>query len=34
VVAASDGRGAFATNGSESQQNSFLIDGTDTNDLP
>src|SRR5260370_29801068 len=34
VVAASDGRGAFATNGSESQQNSFLIDGTDTTDLP
>ncbi len=34
VVAASDGRGEFATNGSQSQQNSFLIDGTDTNDLP
>ena len=34
VVAASDGRGNYATNGSESQQNSFLIDGTDTNDLP
>lgn len=34
VVAASDGRGGFATNGSESQQNSYLIDGTDTNDLP
>ena len=34
VVAASDGRGDFATNGSESQQNSYLIDGTDTNDLP
>jgi len=34
VVAASDGRGNFATNGSESQQNSYLIDGTDTNDLP
>jgi len=34
VVAASDGRGEYATNGSQSQQNSFLIDGTDTNDLP
>ena len=34
VVAASDGRGGFATNGSQSQQNSYLIDGTDTNDLP
>jgi hypothetical protein len=34
VVAVSDGRGNYATNGSESQQNSFLIDGTDTNDLP
>jgi hypothetical protein len=34
VVAASDGRGDFATNGSQSQQNSYLIDGTDTNDLP
>jgi len=34
VVAASDGRGEFATNGSQSQQNSFLINGTDTNDLP
>ncbi len=34
VQAASDGRGEFATNGSQSQQNSFLIDGTDTNDLP
>jgi Carboxypeptidase regulatory-like domain len=33
VVAASDGRGEFATNGSQSQQNSFLINGTDTNDL-
>ncbi|MHB8756222.1 MAG: carboxypeptidase-like regulatory domain-containing protein [Candidatus Acidiferrales bacterium] len=34
VVAAADGRGEFATNGSETQQNSFLIDGTDSNDLP
>ena len=34
VVAAADGRGDFATNGSETQQNSYLINGTDTNDLP
>jgi len=34
VVAAADGRGNFATNGSETQQNSYLINGTDTNDLP
>jgi hypothetical protein len=34
VVGASDGRGEYATNGSQSQQNSFLINGTDTNDLP
>ncbi|HUJ32204.1 MAG TPA: carboxypeptidase regulatory-like domain-containing protein [Candidatus Acidoferrum sp.] len=34
VVAASDSRGEFATNGSQSQQNSFLINGQDTNDLP
>src|SRR5215831_1241927 len=34
VVAAADARGGFATNGSETQQNSFLINGTDTNDLP
>jgi carboxypeptidase family protein len=34
VVAASDGRGEFATNGSQTTQNSFLINGTDTNDLP
>jgi len=34
VVAAADGRGGFATNGSETQQNSYLINGTDTNDLP
>jgi Carboxypeptidase regulatory-like domain len=34
VVAASDGRGEFATNGSQATQNSFLINGTDTNDLP
>ena len=34
VVAAADGRGDYATNGSETQQNSYLINGTDTNDLP
>lgn len=34
VVAASDARGEYATNGSQTTQNSFLIDGTDTNDLP
>jgi len=33
VVGASDGRGGFATNGSQSQQNSFLVNGTDTNDI-
>jgi hypothetical protein len=34
VVAAADARGDFSTNGSETQQNSYLINGTDTNDLP
>lgn len=35
VVAASDRFGSnFATNGSQSQQNSYLINGTDSNDLP
>ncbi len=34
VVAASDGRGNFATNGSQTDQNSFLVNGIDTNDLP
>jgi hypothetical protein len=39
VVAASDGRGGnghggFATNGSQADQNSYLINGTDNNDLP
>jgi hypothetical protein len=34
VVAASDARLEFATNGSQTTQNSFLINGTDTNDLP
>ena len=34
VMASSDrfGNGAYSTNGSETQQNSFLINGTDTND--
>jgi Carboxypeptidase regulatory-like domain len=34
VVASSDrfGTGAYATNGSQTQQNSFLINGTDSND--
>src|SRR5438094_4544272 len=34
VVAASDGRGNFATNGSQTDQNNFLVNGIDTNDLP
>lgn len=36
VMASSDrmGTGAFATNGSETQQNSFLINGADAIDLP
>jgi hypothetical protein len=34
VVAASDGRGNYATNGSQTDQNSFLVNGIDTNDLP
>ncbi len=34
VVAAADARGDFSTNGSQTQQNSYLINGTDTNDLP
>lgn len=34
VVATSDRFGTFATNGSQSQQNSFLIMGQDANDLP
>ena len=35
VEASSDrfGNGAYSTNGSETQQNSFLINGTDTNDI-
>ena len=34
VVAAADMRGNYATNGSQTEQNSFLINGVDTNDLP
>ena len=34
VVAASDARGSYATNGSQAAQNSYLINGTDNNDLP
>jgi hypothetical protein len=34
VVATSDRFGTFATNGSQSQQNSYLIMGQDSNDLP
>src|SRR5579884_1991102 len=33
VVAAADGRGSYATNGSQAEQNSYLINGTDDNDL-
>ena len=33
VVGASDGRGNYATNGSQADQNSYLINGTDNNDL-
>ncbi|MGO8788263.1 MAG: carboxypeptidase-like regulatory domain-containing protein [Terriglobia bacterium] len=33
VVAASDGRGNYATNGSQADQNSYLINGTDDNDF-
>lgn len=34
VQAASDRFGSFSANGSQSQQNSFLINGNDSNDLP
>jgi hypothetical protein len=34
VVAQSDGRGNYSTNGSQTDQNSFLVNGVDTNDLP
>jgi hypothetical protein len=33
VVEASDREGTFSTNGSQTQQNSFLLDGTDINDI-
>ncbi len=34
VVAAADGRGNYATNGSQPDQNSYLVNGIDSNDLP
>lgn len=34
VMASSDRFGTFSTNGSQTQQNSFLINGQDSNDLP
>lgn len=34
VMGSSDRFGTFSTNGSQSQQNSFLINGQDSNDLP
>lgn len=34
VVAAADARGNYATNGSQPGQNSYLVNGIDTNDLP
>jgi len=34
VMASSDRFGTYSTNGSQTQQNSFLIDGQDSNDLP
>src|SRR5271169_2710878 len=34
VVATADSRGNFATNGSQPDQNSYLINGIDSNDLP
>jgi hypothetical protein len=34
VMASSDRFGTFSTNGSQTQQNSFLINGMDSNDLP
>jgi len=34
VVSAADARGNFATNGSQPDQNSYLINGVDSNDLP
>ncbi len=34
VMAAADARGNYATNGSQPEQNSYLLDGIDANDLP
>jgi hypothetical protein len=34
VMSSSDRFGTYSTNGAQSQQNSFLIDGQDSNDLP
>jgi hypothetical protein len=34
VVAAADARGNYATNGSQPDQNSYLVNGIDSNDLP
>jgi hypothetical protein len=34
VMSSADRFGTFATNGSQTQQNSFLINGTDSNDIP
>ncbi|MBZ5554826.1 MAG: carboxypeptidase-like regulatory domain-containing protein [Acidobacteriia bacterium] len=34
VMSASDGRGSFSTNGGQTDQNAYLINGTDSQDLP
>lgn len=34
VMASNDRFGTFATNGSQTQQNSYLVNGTDSNDIP
>lgn len=34
VVSQADARGNYATNGSQTAQNSYLVNGNDTNDLP
>jgi hypothetical protein len=34
VVEANDREGTFSTNGSQTQENSYLLDGTDINDVP
>ncbi len=34
VMSASDARGNFSTNGQQTDQNSYMINGTDSNDLP